>query len=214
MVPIPVLSFLHIGSVPVKVKSITGTGIQKWCPYRYWHFGTLIQYKYWHGTLVVLALKNQKITPPNHIMNYLPQSLFCHLAMLWLQEEVQILPDMKKLQWIESHAILQVQVTSPLPRVQNQRLIPSLGWKSCQHVGNMSARQPNVGTFGQHPPVVATQNRSRHSIFVSGIADIHPICIQVPDLHTQNSSVRFGRNIWLLYPFRWYFLAPFNAYSK
>jgi hypothetical protein len=69
----------------------------------------------------------------------------------------------------------------------------------------------NVGTFGRHPPVVATQNQSRHSIFMLGIADIHPICIQVPELHTQNSSVRFVRNIWLLYPFRCYFLAPLNA---
>jgi hypothetical protein len=57
MVPVPVLSFLHFGSVPVKANSITGTGIQLWCPYRYWHFGTLIQYQYWHGTLLVLALK-------------------------------------------------------------------------------------------------------------------------------------------------------------
>jgi hypothetical protein len=57
MVPIPVLSFLHFGSVLVKAKSITGTGIQPWCPNRYWHFGTLIQYQYWHGTLLVLALK-------------------------------------------------------------------------------------------------------------------------------------------------------------
>ncbi len=31
MVPIPVLSFLHIGSVLVKALSITGTGIQQWC---------------------------------------------------------------------------------------------------------------------------------------------------------------------------------------
>jgi hypothetical protein len=86
-----------------------------------------------------------------------------------------------------------------------------LGWESCQHVGNLSARQPNVGTFGQHPPVVATQNWSRHSIFVSGIADIHPISILVPELHTKNSSVRFVGIIWLLYPFRRYFLAPLNT---
>jgi hypothetical protein len=33
-----------------------------------------------------------------------------------------------------------------------------LGWQCCQHVGNMSARQPNVGTFGRHGPVVPTQN--------------------------------------------------------
>ncbi len=57
MVPVPVLSFLHFGSVPVKTKSITGTGIQLWCPYWYWHFGTLIQYQYWHRTLLVLTLK-------------------------------------------------------------------------------------------------------------------------------------------------------------
>jgi hypothetical protein len=58
MVPIPVLPFLHFGSVPVKAKSITGTGIQQRCPYRHRHFGTLIQYQFWHGTLLVLALKN------------------------------------------------------------------------------------------------------------------------------------------------------------
>ncbi len=34
MMPVPVLSFLHFGSVPVKAKSITGTGIQLWCLYR------------------------------------------------------------------------------------------------------------------------------------------------------------------------------------
>jgi hypothetical protein len=58
MVPVLVLSFLHFGSVRVKAKFITGTGIQSWCPYRYWYFSTLIQYQYWHGTLLVLALKN------------------------------------------------------------------------------------------------------------------------------------------------------------
>jgi hypothetical protein len=58
MVPVPVLSFLHFSSVPVKAKSITGTGIQQWFPCWYWLFGTLIQYHYWHGTLLVLALKN------------------------------------------------------------------------------------------------------------------------------------------------------------
>jgi hypothetical protein len=87
MVPVLVRAFLHFGSVPVKAQSITGTSIQKWCPYQYchfcilvqswyrqsslpvlaynygartgyWHFGTFIQYQYWHGTLLVLALKN------------------------------------------------------------------------------------------------------------------------------------------------------------
>jgi hypothetical protein len=33
-----------------------------------------------------------------------------------------------------------------------------LGWQFCRHVGDMSARQPNVGTFGGHGPVVPTQN--------------------------------------------------------
>jgi hypothetical protein len=33
-----------------------------------------------------------------------------------------------------------------------------LGWECCRHVGNMSARQPNVGTFGRHSPVMPTQN--------------------------------------------------------
>ncbi len=58
MVPVPVLSFLHFGSVLVKAQSITDSGIRQWCPYWYWHFGTLVQYQYWHGSLLVLALKN------------------------------------------------------------------------------------------------------------------------------------------------------------
>ena len=54
----------------------------------------------------------------------------------------------------------------------------------------MSPRQPNVGTFGQHLLVVVTQNQFRHSIFVSGIADIHPFLLRVPEVHMENSSVR------------------------
>ncbi len=45
------------GSVPVWARSITGTGIQKWCLYRYWQY-TLVQYQYGHGPLWVLAFKN------------------------------------------------------------------------------------------------------------------------------------------------------------
>ena len=45
------------------------------------------------------------------------------------------------------------------------------------NVGDMSPRQPNVGTFGWHLTVVATQNRSRHSILVSGIANICPFLL-------------------------------------
>ena len=33
-----------------------------------------------------------------------------------------------------------------------------LGWQCRRHVGDMSARQPNVGTFGRLGPVVPTQN--------------------------------------------------------
>jgi hypothetical protein len=70
-----------------------------------------------------------------------------------------------------------------------------LSWECRQHVGNMSPRQPNVGTFGQHLPVVATQNRFRHSIFVSGIANIHPFLLRVPEVHTDNFSVRSGMQV-------------------
>jgi hypothetical protein len=70
-----------------------------------------------------------------------------------------------------------------------------LGWECRQHVGNMSPRQPNVGTFDQHLPVVATQNRFQHSIFVLGIADIHPFLLRVPEVHTENSSVRSGMQV-------------------
>ncbi len=58
IVPIPVLTFLYFGSVPVWAHSITGTGIQKWFQYRYWHFCTLVQYQFWHGSLLILALDN------------------------------------------------------------------------------------------------------------------------------------------------------------
>jgi ABC-type uncharacterized transport system permease subunit len=54
MVPVPVLA-IYIGSVPVWAWSITSTGIQKWCPYWYWHFCNLVQYRYRHSPLPVLA---------------------------------------------------------------------------------------------------------------------------------------------------------------
>jgi hypothetical protein len=56
MVPVLVLAYLHLGSVPVLAHSITGTGIQNWCPYWYWHCCTLVQYQYVHSLLLVLAL--------------------------------------------------------------------------------------------------------------------------------------------------------------
>ncbi len=55
MVPVPVLAFLHFGSVPVWAPSITRTGIQQWFQYRYWNFCTWVYYQYWQGSLLVLA---------------------------------------------------------------------------------------------------------------------------------------------------------------
>jgi hypothetical protein len=55
MVPALVLAFLHLGSVPVLAHTITGTGIQKWCLYWYQHFCTMVQYRYGHSSLLVLA---------------------------------------------------------------------------------------------------------------------------------------------------------------
>ncbi len=55
IVPILVLAFLHLGSVPLLAHTITRTGIQKWCPYRYWHCCTLVHYRYGHSPLLVLA---------------------------------------------------------------------------------------------------------------------------------------------------------------
>jgi hypothetical protein len=56
MVPVLVLAYLHLGSVPVLADSISGTGIQEWCPYQYWHCCALVQYQYGHSPLLVLAL--------------------------------------------------------------------------------------------------------------------------------------------------------------
>ena len=60
MVPVPVLAFLHFGSVPVWAHSITGTGIQKWCPYWYWHLCILVHYQYWHGSLLLMAFNGAR----------------------------------------------------------------------------------------------------------------------------------------------------------
>ncbi len=54
-VPVLVSAFMHFGPVPVLAWYITGTGI-KWCPYRYWHICTLVQYQYGRGPLPVHAL--------------------------------------------------------------------------------------------------------------------------------------------------------------
>ncbi len=55
MMTVPVLAFMHFGPVPVLAWYITGTDI-KWCPYRYWHFCTFVQYQYGYGKFPVLAL--------------------------------------------------------------------------------------------------------------------------------------------------------------
>jgi hypothetical protein len=84
------------------------------------------------------------------------------------------------------------------PKQRQQAILlahPLLDWECQQHVSNMLPRQPNVGNFGRHLPVVATQNRSRHSILVSGIANIHPFLLRVPEVHTKNSSVRSGMRV-------------------
>ncbi len=54
MVPVPVLDFLYFGSFSVLAQVITGTGIQL-CSFRYWHFGTMVQYQYGHIPLPVLV---------------------------------------------------------------------------------------------------------------------------------------------------------------
>ena len=54
MLPVPVLAFLHFGSVPVWAQIITCTGMLL-CPYQYWHCCTLVQYQYGHSPLPILA---------------------------------------------------------------------------------------------------------------------------------------------------------------
>ena len=44
-----------------------------------------------------------------------------------------------------------------------------LYWESRRHVGDMSARQPKVGTFGRQSPDEPTQIRSRHIILCRGL---------------------------------------------
>ena len=72
--------------------------------------------------------------------------------------------------WIHPHS---ATIAFVLPDLGKS--VKSLGWECCRHVGDMSAEQPNVGTFGRHAPVMATQIGSRHHIFVLVIANIHQI---------------------------------------
>jgi hypothetical protein len=54
IVPVPVLAFLHFGSVPAWAQFITGTGMLLF-PHWYWHCCTLVQYQYGHSLLPILA---------------------------------------------------------------------------------------------------------------------------------------------------------------
>ncbi len=58
-VPVPVLAIFHILPIPVLARFITDTGI-KCCPCLYWHLCFLVQYQYWHGTLLVQALNGDR----------------------------------------------------------------------------------------------------------------------------------------------------------
>jgi hypothetical protein len=55
ILPVPVLEFLQLGSLPVQAQSIARIGIQIWCLYWYWHFCTLVQYQYGHIPLPELG---------------------------------------------------------------------------------------------------------------------------------------------------------------
>jgi hypothetical protein len=54
MVTVPVLAYLQFCPIPLLAWYITSTAIA-WCPYWYWHFGTLVLNQYWHSPLLVLA---------------------------------------------------------------------------------------------------------------------------------------------------------------
>ena len=58
LMPRILLGFLHLCSVTVQAQSIICIGIQKWCPYRCWHFCTLVQYQYGHLPLPELGFNN------------------------------------------------------------------------------------------------------------------------------------------------------------
>ena len=59
-----------------------------------------------------------------------------------------------------------------------------LGWESRRHVGDMSARQPKVGTFGQQAPDEPTQIHSRHIVLCQGLPTFSKFS-QVPEVHTE-----------------------------
>jgi hypothetical protein len=47
-----------------------------------------------------------------------------------------------------------------------------LGWESRRHVGDMSARQPKVGTFGRQAPIEPTKIRSCHFFVCRGLPTV------------------------------------------
>ncbi len=65
------------------------------------------------------------------------------------------------------------------------------------HVGDMSPRQPNVGTFCPNAPVVATQFWSRHIFLCRGLPTSTKFSYSRQATYLI-SSVRFGQNICLI----------------
>ncbi len=55
MVPVPLMAFMHLCPLPLSAWYITVTDI-KWCQNWYWHICMFVEYQYWHGTFLVLAL--------------------------------------------------------------------------------------------------------------------------------------------------------------
>ncbi len=62
-----------------------------------------------------------------------------------------------------------------------------LGWESCRHVGDMSARQPKVGTFGRLGQVVPTQIRSRHIFLCRGLPTFSKFSLSTRGTYKESS---------------------------
>jgi hypothetical protein len=63
-------------------------------------------------------------------------------------------------------------------RLQTSVQHKGLGWESCRHVGDMLPRQPNVGTFCQNAPVVATKNWSDTVFLCRGLPTFFPFFLE------------------------------------
>ena len=85
-----------------------------------------------------------------------------------------------------------------------------LGWKSCQHVSDMSPRQPNVSTFGLNAPVVATQNWFQHFFVCRCLPTFTKFFFKCKSYILEflckiGSTYLFGIHL------PWYLLAPLDA---